>query len=140
MSRSAETKLKALYARIPETTSPCVDGCRQCCGPVPMTRAEWERVKKAYPHEFEPGHLKDGTRVAVNEISVANGRRIQVCPFIQDGPAGCAIYPDRPLMCRLFATTYSMHCQLGCKASPLLTRAEYLEIMDEYYKIQKEDR
>jgi uncharacterized protein len=140
MTQSIAQRLDALYERVPADAAPCMDGCRACCGPIPLTKTEWARIKKAHPHDFEARQMPDKTLIAIRDVKLPNGRVVEVCPFAQDGPLGCAVYEERPMMCRLFGTTFKMHCRYGYKSAPQLSRAEFEEIMQEYYAIQRADR
>ena len=71
----------------------CDAGCGDCCGVVPATETEFRGIQRFIEHHgIVPAASLDGT-----------------CPFYQNG--GCAIYPVRPLICRLF----------GHAADPLMT-------------------
>jgi len=72
--------LEDIYQQIPSMT--CKQGCADCCGPVPFTDEEWEKVKDR-PKRKQDENLK--------------------CQFLIDSK--CSIYADRPFMCRLFGTT-----------------------------------
>lgn len=109
-----EKELAALYAMIPEFT--CLPGCTACCGPVPWAAAEWERV--------------------------ADKRRATslTCPYAS--PAGCACYPDRPLLCRMFGAVDAppLRCPFGRGPETPLTEAEAHEIMRRYMALLEEVR
>lgn len=61
----------------------CDDGCGECCGVVPCTTQEYDRVVRyAEEHGIHP---------------VAQGL---TCPFYQGGK--CAVYPVRPHVCQIF--------------------------------------
>jgi hypothetical protein len=61
----------------------CPDGCGDCCGMIQV--CEWEgRQIAAYIVREQITPMKQGT----------------TCPFFQDGR--CAIYPVRPVVCRLY--------------------------------------
>jgi Fe-S-cluster containining protein len=71
----------------------CDAGCGECCGVVPATDVEFQRIQRFVgEHGVAPAPSLDGT-----------------CPFFQGGT--CAIYAVRPLICRLF----------GHAADPLMT-------------------
>jgi Fe-S-cluster containining protein len=62
----------------------CDTGCGECCGVVPATETEFRAIQRFIAdNRIEPAAHTDGT-----------------CPFYQN--AGCAIYPVRPLLCRLY--------------------------------------
>jgi Fe-S-cluster containining protein len=44
------------------------------------------------------------------------------CPALVDG--GCAVYEDRPTICRLWGATKSMPCPHGCTPADALTEEE----------------
>jgi Fe-S-cluster containining protein len=141
MSDSIEERLVALYARLPEITAPCLPGCRECCGPIPMTKTEWRRIKEAHPHAIEPRLLEDGTHIAVREV-IVDGERKPRCPFRRDASSkrGCSVYLQRPFVCRLYASTRTMECPYGCAAAVQLTASEHRKLAAEYHRIHTEDR
>lgn len=69
-----------LYQQIP--IMKCVEGCSDCCGAVPFSDKEWEKVKDR-PKRKEDGSL--------------------ACKFLINNK--CSIYEDRPYICRIFGTT-----------------------------------
>jgi Fe-S-cluster containining protein len=75
----------------------CDTGCGKCCGVVPATETEFRAIQRFIAEQgVAPAAHTDGT-----------------CPFYQNG--GCAIYPVRPLVCRLFGHSADplMTCPLG---------------------------
>lgn len=68
--------------------------CGECCGLVPVTETEWQRVARyAKNHGVTP--VDQGV----------------TCPWFQGG--ACAVYPVRPLPCRLFGHAIGMPCPHG---------------------------
>ncbi len=60
------------------------------------------------------------------------------CPYItQDGVGRCAIYSERPILCRLFGATEeeSLKCPHGCKPPHPLTVGQTKRIMRQYKKL-----
>lgn len=98
-----------LYARIPSFE--CKKGCTDCCGPVPFSKWEWERIQDK--------------RTATS----------LTCPYAVGGR--CEIYEQRPLLCRLFGTVDDerLTCPHGCGPTRKLSGAEAEEIMLEYMRI-----
>jgi len=85
--------LDDIYQQIPSMK--CKEGCSDCCGPVPFTDAEWEKVKDK-PKRKADGSLK--------------------CQFLIDGI--CSIYGARPYICRIFGTTKGvelLECPHDCR-------------------------
>lgn len=71
----------------------CVPGCHDCCGPVTASSEEMARL----PFKSQAQH----------EAALAN----LDCPHL--GEAGCEVYAERPLICRLFGTTAGLPCPHG---------------------------
>lgn len=87
--RQKDAKLHArLYKKIPAFE--CIEGCTDCCGPVPWTGFELARAGLDAP----PPERED--------------RR---CPFSLAGR--CDIHDRRPFMCRLFGTVEDLKCPHG---------------------------
>jgi hypothetical protein len=72
----------------------CDDGCGECCGLVPATETEFQRVKR---------YIKEQ---GITPVEYNDGR----CPLYQDGK--CTVYPVRPLICQLFG--HSEHPMMQC--------------------------
>lgn len=71
----------------------CVPGCHDCCGPVTASSEEMSRL----PVKTDAEHAK-----ALSHFD---------CVHL--GPAGCTVYDERPLICRIFGTTPNMPCPNG---------------------------
>jgi hypothetical protein len=115
-------QIKRLYSQIPPMK--CKEGCTGCCGPVPFSQSEWDRI------------ADKRTATSLD------------CPYIENGR--CAIYDNRPFICRLFGATEhpSLACPHGCKPDNPLSReqcdrltAEYKQIMlaEDYASQHKEE-
>ncbi len=77
-----------LYARIPAFE--CIEGCTDCCGPVPWSAYELAAVGLDSP----PPERADGR-----------------CAFSLAGR--CDVHEHRPLMCRLYGTVEDLRCPHG---------------------------
>lgn len=99
-------QIRALWEQVPVLK--CLLGCHDCCGPVPWTKAEWEQVKDKCLYDSLD------------------------CPYIKSG--GCAIYQDRPFLCRLFGAVERgrMKCPHGCGPEEPLSEAQAHELMEQY--------
>lgn len=75
--RSYRKELRRLYDRVPSDFQ-CVEGCFDCCKSSAWTWTEWNGIehKRAALHMLAP------------------------CPYASS--AGCQVYAQRPLICRLF--------------------------------------
>jgi|ERR1051326_7151292 Fe-S-cluster containining protein len=98
---TAKRDLDALYAELP--TIACQRKCHSACGPIFMSRVEWQRIIK-----------KKGYEPRATSID---------CPLLVSGL--CSVYNVRPMICRLWGIVESLPCPWGCKPQPrYLTHAE----------------
>lgn len=72
--------------------------CGGCCGPVPISKKEYEEIKEYC--------LK-------NDIRPMKNIKFNSCPFRNDKKKKCDIYPVRPILCRIFGVTKGMECKNG---------------------------
>jgi len=104
-------KIRFFRTRIPSFE--CVPGCHDCCGPVRITTTEIARLP-------EKSELE--RKAALDAWS---------CPYL--GAAGCEVYDERPLICRLFGTTPQLVCPNGKRPKEMIEPAVEQEIF-EYLK------
>jgi uncharacterized protein len=115
--------LQSLYARIPAVKG-CKTDCSGCCGPVPMVEAERASIK----HMIRPHDAGTLYEYAITPTKPD----CMTCAYSTS--TGCAIYNDRPLLCRLFGASEAprMRCPYGASAKRPLTEAETAQIMVDY--------
>ena len=99
MSLERIAEMEALYAELP--TIECKRLCAECCGPVPLTSLEYDRL------------AGDGSALKCRGLD---------CPMLSDGL--CTKHDARPLICRLFGLVHAMACPFGCIPSRWLTDDE----------------
>ncbi len=101
---------RQLYAKIPRFK--CIEGCTDCCGPVPWSSFELAAAGLTAP----PPERAD-----------------KQCQFALKG--GCEIHERRPLMCRLFGTVEDLRCPHGRGPLQLLSVDEGHAIVRRYKRI-----
>ncbi len=97
--------IEELWAKVPP-----VIGCKQCgdcCGHVPFSVPEINRVFPYWPDEGP-----------------------EDCRFLVNGK--CSVYEDRPLICRLFGACSDMPCAHGARAERQLSDEEVKKLFVEY--------
>jgi uncharacterized protein len=72
----------------------CEPSCGECCGIVPVTETEFQRIAR---------YVKEKGIVPVDQGPT--------CPLFQNG--GCAVYAVRPLICHVFGHVERMPCPRG---------------------------
>jgi uncharacterized protein len=138
-------ELRRLYSRIP--TFKCIEGCTDCCGPVPASREE----RKAAPELMRPElaqqilDILDAGGASPEELNDApllsewakKGADCLGCPYVIANGGGCAIYDNRPFLCRLFGTVPGMPCPRGAGPEKMLSLAEERKMMHEYLRLYR---
>jgi uncharacterized protein len=133
--------LRKLYDQIP--TFKCLAGCSDCCGPVVGT--EQEREQAPFLHSWDDTQslidvlqkggasqeLAAGPLLA-NIMNGCNG-----CPYVVENGGGCAIYSDRPFLCRLFGASEEkwMTCPHGCGPEKKLSVEQTRKLYHQYLKL-----
>lgn len=105
-TRRERRNLDALYADLP--TLDCQGKCAESCGPIAMSRVEWERIVERVG--YEPQAREDLT-----------------CPLL-DGER-CTVYDIRPTICRLWGMVESMPCSWGCRPTRVVGHEEGLIVL-----------
>jgi hypothetical protein len=105
--------MEALYAELPEIE--CKKRCTLACGPIMMSRWEFERIGK-------PGPVGEDA----------------LCPLLTvEGE--CSVYEKRPMICRLWGLTRLMRCPHGCTPSRWLTEIETFGFLERARQIGGSD-
>lgn len=119
-------KLAWLYKQIPASDIPCVKGCSECCGPVAATA---EELKKA-------PRLADYRDLVSQHIALSGCAN---CPYVMENGGGCAVYDNRPFLCRLYGTTEfsSLACPHGPRSTTVLNEEQTIKLMNKYMDLFK---
>ena len=108
--------MAALYARIPKIE--CRQKCQDFCGAIvqlgAFTEAERPNIERAMK--------------AVDIVRAAGASPLACSALDRNGR--CAIYAERPAICRLFGVVEGMTCPHGCEPERLLSHAEMSEILN----------
>jgi len=72
----------------------CDDDCGDCCGPLFVPEADYQRIRRI-----------------VRERKIVTETDPYRCPFYQKGK--CAIYDERPGVCRAFGHVETLSCPRG---------------------------
>lgn len=78
--------------------------CGECCGPVPITYNDYARISNYLKGN---GYAREVVRRKHKPLN---------CVFRDDEQKKCAIYPVRPMVCRLFGVAIRLQCPNGNSA------------------------
>jgi Fe-S-cluster containining protein len=93
------------------------DGCDscglRCAAGVPATREEWETLRR-YLAGLSDAERADLERVRAQDktVSLGDGVTVPMCRFRDMERGRCAVYPARPLVCRLLGHVEWMPCPI----------------------------
>jgi hypothetical protein len=131
-------RLRELYAAIPSFK--CIPGCTDCCGPVGATHGP-EPI--AMPIAGEIIEVLRGGAASSQELERAPrladwayGAGCLECPYLIEH-GGCAIYDDRPFLCRIYGNTPSLPCPHGAGPEKMLSLTEERSLMHSYLELFK---
>lgn len=102
-------QIDLLYATLP--TLECQGKCQESCGPIYMSRGEWERIKTKLGWEPKAKNL--------------------TCPMLHRASGNCRVYQERPMLCRLWGLVESMPCPWGCKPERYLSKEEGYQLLQQ---------
>jgi Fe-S-cluster containining protein len=80
--------------------------CGACCGVFPVSAADIHRIGA-----YIRGHAE-----VLNVVKQVKESEL-VCPFRDETKMRCAVYPVRPLICRMFGVVQLMQCRNGNSAN-----------------------
>jgi len=70
----------------------CKENCGECCGIVPIKKEIWEKHKQKKQREIEEiKEIRDEVYIICEDLK---------CIFLREPDKKCAIYEDRPQVCR----------------------------------------
>ena len=107
--------LQEIWSSIP--TVDCKGLCQDSCGPIAMSNAEDARIRA---RGFDIPSMADA-------LAALGRGEDYYCPALVDG--SCAVYEDRPTICRLWGATRSMPCPHGCTPAAALSQEESHELL-----------
>lgn len=107
--------LAQIWSSIPAVE--CKGLCQDSCGPIAMSNLEESRIRA---HGFEIPPMADA-------LAALGRGEDYYCPALVDG--SCAVYEDRPTVCRLWGATRSMPCPHGCTPPDALTQEVSHELL-----------
>lgn len=111
----AQPTLNDIWAAIPRVE--CKGLCQDSCGPIAMSNQEYRAILR---RGFEIPSMADA-------LAALERGEDYYCPALIDG--ACAVYEERPTICRLWGATQSMPCPHGCTPPDALTREESHELL-----------
>ena len=110
--------LPEIYALIPDVE--CKGLCQEACGPISMT-------------EIEAQAIRDRVGASARIVGGLLVGKSLTCPLLN--PDGrCAVYEQRPAICRIWGAVKEMACPHGCKPKRWMTKAESYQVLSQIGK------
>lgn len=110
----------------------CTQCSLRCAGGTLASLAEWQAIR-AYVQSLPPE--KKATFQSIweqpKQETLGDGIQVTMCRFLDKRNRLCAIYPVRPLVCRLMGHVAWMPCPIQKVATPL-SPDRALEILEQY--------
>ena len=78
----------------------CVKGCYECCGVIPVTKTELDRIHDALERKPQEEIKRLGSQQ----------RKPFTCPLVDAENGLCAVHDDRPEICRMYGFYEGMAC------------------------------
>lgn len=114
----ALAEIEKIYAELP--TVECQGLCWNSCGPVPMSAAEHERIRRGGVNiaPFTAERVELWRLNVVGFTDNETGKEFRLDCAALTGMKRCSAYEDRPLMCRIYgAGRGDLACAHGCKVT-----------------------
>ncbi len=118
--------------------TPCngCDSCGiRCADGVPMSRAEYEGVQDYIARSPDSAYIDKVTRQD-KLLDLGDGITIEMCRYRDMERGRCAIYPARPLICRLLGHIEWLPCPIDKVKTTANTR-DALTLMQSYAIIER---
>lgn len=100
----------------------CKGLCHQSCGPIAMSRAEYNTLRDIVGEKLQCEFWGDMAMVTNFD------RTTLACPLLTVDKR-CSVYEHRPMLCRIWGMVKAMKCPFGCRPSRWLSDAECLELL-----------
>lgn len=110
--------LQEIYSKIPRLN--CIRKCSESCGPIPLSPAEADELVP----KTAPEHLVTNAFPIIMFNEATNS-----CPHLST-EGSCAVYENRPLICRLYGVVKAMRCPYGCKPLAWLRDEKARQLLD----------
>ena len=98
-----------------------------------MSRAEFEAVQKYRAENIE---AVSSVESQDKNLDLDDGVTVQMCRFRDMERGGCAVYPARPLICRLLGHVEWLPCPID-KVQKIANTTDALQLMREYAQIKR---
>jgi hypothetical protein len=118
--------------------TPC-DGCDACAlrceSGVPMSRDEYRDVLRYM--EAATNCSRIGVLIAQDKtVDLGDGVTVTLCRFLNMDTRRCAVYPVRPLVCRLLGHVPWMPCPIG-KVERVAPEGASVALMQAYADVER---
>ena len=115
----------------------CTACALRCASDVPASRAEWETLQNYLATQDEVAQARIAAIEAQDKtVDLGDDVSVQMCRYWDTENSLCAVYPVRPLACRLLGHVEWMPCPIE-KVPHTLPISQSLELMHAYAKFER---
>lgn len=115
----------------------CTACALRCASDVPASRAEWNALQNYIEAQDAPDQARI---VAVQQqdksVDLGDDVQVEMCRYWDTENSLCAVYPVRPLACRLLGHVEWMPCPIE-KVPHSLPLTQSLELMQSYAEFER---
>ena len=115
----------------------CTACALRCASDVPASRAEWNALQNFLAAQDEAAKIRIAAVEAQDKtVDLGDDVTVQMCRYWDTEDSLCAVYPVRPLACRLLGHVEWMPCPIE-KVPHTLPISQSLELMQTYAKFER---
>lgn len=133
----AQKQVRAESAMALEVCRGCTACALRCASDVPASRAEWESLQNHIALQDAPTQARISTVQQQDKtVDLGDDVSVEMCRYWDTENSLCAVYPVRPLACRLLGHVEWMPCPVD-KVPHALPLTQSLELMQSYAHFER---
>ena len=115
----------------------CTACALRCASDVPASRAEWEALQNYIASQDTPTQARiSAVQQQDKAVDLGDEVSVEMCRYWDTQNSLCAVYPVRPLACRLLGHVEWMPCPIE-KVPHVLPLVQSLELMRSYAQFER---
>jgi len=133
----SQKQARAESAMALEVCHGCTACALRCASDVPASRAEWDALQNHIASQDAPTQARiSAVERQDKTVDLGDEVRVEMCRYWDTENSLCAVYPVRPLACRLLGHVEWMPCPIE-KVPHALPIVQSLELMQSYAQFER---